>query len=456
MNSARLKAFGDALNGSVVVPGDADYDSLRTPWLHIIEQHPALIVEAAGVGDVVAAVNFARDESLSLGVMSTGHGIAAPCDGLLLRFSKMVAIDVDVSRKTAAVGPGVVSSELLKAVENHDLVYPSGQVGNVGVIGYALGGGVGWLVRKLGAAADWIVGADVVLADGSVVRADAQSNPDLFWALRGGGGNFGIVVSLEIGLAPLAKVVGGEMYFPIERTTELLRFYRDWSSTLSDETSTVFRMVAVPPEKTSPPEIRGQTVCMIGVCHADSATADGAFAPLQRLGPPLLSDMKTRTIASMAGLDPASHAPGAAAYGQVEYLKVLSDDIIDGLARLAQTMIPPLMQFEIQQLGGVLAPTARERRGAFEPSSAAYLLHLESPAVKATLSELATATAGAFAALGDAYTGEKSYNFMRGDEQPNVAHAFGPSTFERLREIKRRFDPTNLFHLNLNVEPAHA
>jgi FAD/FMN-containing dehydrogenase len=456
IDSSALKALKQDIKGSVVLPDAAHYDELRRPWLEVLEQHPAMIVEADCAEDVVASVNFARDHGLSLGVMATGHGIAAPCNGLLLRFTKMNGIVVDTARNVATIGPGVVSSELLKATERHGLVYPAGQAGNVGVVGYALGGGIGWLVRKLGAAVDYLVGADTVLADGSIVRADDAAHPDLFWALRGGGGNFGVVVSLDIALTPLKNVFGGELYYPLERAAELLRFYRTWSSQLSNETSTIFRVVAVPPAPTSPKELRGKTVCMIGLAHADPATADTVLAPLDQLGAPLYHDMKKRSIASMAALDPASHMKNAPAYGQVEYLNALSDDVLDGLAGLAHTKIPPLTQFEIQQLGGALLNKSFESRGAFEPSSASYLLHLESPAVKASLTEIAGATTEAFAALGDVYTGEKYYNFLRGDEQPDVERAFGNTKFARLQQIKAQYDPNNLFHLNLNIAPANA
>jgi len=454
--SQSFKTFKDSLNGSVLLPNDHRYDKLRTPWLEVMEQRPAVIVEAASVTDVVAAVDFAREEGLDFGVMATGHGIAAPCDGLLLRFGDMDDVFVDNKAKIAKVGPGVVSSQLLGAIEKHGLVYPAGQVGNVGVVGFSLGGGIGWLVRKLGAAVDYVVGADVVLADGSVVRADAKQNADLFWALRGGGGNFGVVVALEIALSPLSGVVGGEVYYPLERAAELLRFYRDWSAQLSIETSTVFRLLAVPPQPSAPSEIRGKKVCMIGVCHADVDTADAVLAPLSELGKPLLRDVKKRSVASMAGLDPASHMGGAPAYGQVEYLRVFSDGVIDRLVHLANTMLPPLTQFEVQQLGGALLNKSLESRGAFEPSSASHLLHLESPAVKAPLAEIAGATTEAFAALGDVYTGEKYFNFLRGDEQPNVERAFGNTKFARLQQLKAQYDPHNFFHLNLNIAPAKA
>ena len=447
-------AFADGIRGNVTLPGDRHYDDLRKPWLQIIDQHPALIVEAASADDVVASITFARERGLLLGVMSTGHGITAPCDdGLLLRLSNLKHIEIDAARRTVRVEPGVTSGELLKASHKHGLAYPAGQVSNVGVVGYTLGGGMGWLVRKLGIAADRIISADVVLADGSRAHANAGKNPDLFWALRGGGGNFGVVVSLEIELAPIDLVVGGERYYPLDRADDVMRFYRNWSSGLGEDTTTIFRLVAVPPDTSAPPPIRGTTCCVIGLCHTDPDTADAVITPLEQLGKPLVDNVKRCTLGEMAELDPASHSPGAPAYGQVEFLKELSDDVIDGLIGLAHTMIPPLMQFEVQQLGGALTrlPTAS---GAFRASQAPYVLHLESPAVHTPMAEIAKKTQQAFTALGDVYTGEKYYNFLRGDEQPLIEHAFGAETFARLRELKRTYDPTNFFHLNLNVTPS--
>ena len=447
-------SFGDTIRGQVTYPADRRYDELRKPWLQVIDQYPALIVEAASVEDVVASVDLARERALPLGIMTTGHGIAAPCDGgLLLRLSNLKHVEVDVAQRTVRVEPGVTSRDLLRATQEHDLAYPVGQVSNVGIVGFTLGGGMGWLVRKLGIAAERIVGADVVLADGSLVHACAEVNPDLFWALRGGGGNFGIVTSLEAELIPINNVVGGEMYYPLDRAGDIMRFYRTWSSGLGEDTSTIFRLVAVPPDNSAPPPIRGKTCCMIGLCHANPDTADAVIAPLERLGKPLANSVKRCTLADMGELDPASHSSGSPTYGQVEFLKELSDEVIDGLVQLAHTMIPPLMQFEVQQLGGALTGISR-MSGAFHASQAPYLLHLVSPAVKTPMPEIAQKTHDAFAALGDAYTGEKYYNFFRGDEGPLVEQAFDSAKFARLREIKRKYDPTNLFRLNLNVTPA--
>ena len=447
-------SFANSIRGTVTYAADRRYDELRTPWLQVMDQHPALIVEAASVEDVVASINLAREGGLLLGIMTTGHGIAAPCDGgLLLRLSCLKHVEVDVAQRTMRVEPGVTSRDLLKASLKHDLAFPIGQVSNVGIVGYTLGGGMGWLVRKLGMAADRIISADVVLADGSLTHASAEEHPDLFWALRGGGGNFGIVTSLDVEVTPIVHVVGGEMYYSLDRAGDIMRFYRTWSSELGEDTSTIFRLVAVPPDTSAPPSIRDKACCMIGLCHTNLDTADAVLTPLEQLGKPLVNSVKRCTIADMGELDPASHSSGAPAYGQVEFLKELSDEVIDGLVELAHTMIPPLMQFEVQQLGGALTRSSTAS-GAFHASRAPYLLHLESRAVKTPMAEIARKTRDAFAALGDAYTGEKYYNFLRGDEQPLVENAFGAEKFARLREIKRNYDPTNLFRLNLNVTPA--
>lgn len=456
LSAPDIATLRSQLDGGVSLPGDTDYDELRSPWLQVVDQHPALIVDAASAADVVSAVNVARMHGLPLAVMATGHGIAAPCDdGLLLRLAKMKQITVDPAEKIARLGPGVLSGELLAATEPHGLVFAAGQVSNVGVTGYTLGGGMGWLVRALGVASDAVLEATVVLADGSVVQANADTNPDVFWALRGGGGNFGVVVSLEMALAPIPEISGGELWYPLEQAADVLRFYRAWSADLSNQTSTILRLVAVPPTNGSPPELAGKTGSMIGLCCAEPERADAVVDSLASFGPPILNTVHRQPLSGLAALDMASRSPGSPTYGHVEYLRELSDAVIDGLVRMAETRMPPLMQIEIRQLGGAL----RERdvaRGAFLPSAAPYLLHTVTPAIEAPMAEIADATQQAFAELGDVYTGEADYNFLRGDEEMRVPRAFSAATYERLREIKRRYDPTNVFHFNLNIEPASA
>ena len=453
--SESIKSLTGAIQGRVCLPGQKDYDQLRTPWLQMIDQHPALIVEAASVSDIAAAVGFARDHALPLGVMSTGHGIAAACNnGLLLRLSKMKWIEVNSETNSARLEPGVNSGELLKLTEAEGLVYAAGQVSNVGVVGYTLGGGMGWLVRKLGAACEAVRSVEIVLSDGSVVTASERENEDLFWAIRGGGGNFGVIASLELALAPIKTIVGGEVWYPMSSARDVLNYYRYWSAGLPEDTSTVLRLMAVEPDADLPAQLRGKTACMIGICHADPQTADAVLEPLLSRHPPLANSVKTRRFSEMAQFDKASHVPGSPTYGQVEFLKSLSNEVIEKLLTAAEQNIPPLMQIELQQLGGALQ-RSDARRCAFTPSSAPYLLHLITPVThKTTKEKVAEATRRAFADLGDVYTTEADYNFLRGDEQFRVSKAFEAEKYTRLREIKRRFDPGNMFHLNLNIAPG--
>ncbi len=457
VDEAALSTLTASLDGRVIAPGDPDYDSLRTPWLEVLEQRPTIIVEAASADDVSAAVSFARAQGLPLGVMATGHGIAAACnDGLLINLSKMTEMTLNLETNVVTVGPGVDSGMLLAKTEPHGLVYPTGQVSSVGVIGYTLGGGMGWLVRKLSAAAGTVRRATVVLADGSLVHASTDENLDLFWALRGGGGNFGVVVALDLALSPVKEVVGGEIYYPLARAGEILRAYRDWSSGLSDETSTILRLLAPPPGQNVPAALKGKKTCMIGLCHADPQTADAVLQPLNSFGEPLLRNVKRRTISDMAQLDPASHLSASPTYSGVEFLEALSDEVIDQLVAVANTMIPPLMQLEVQQLGGALLRWGAED-GAFHASTAPYLLHLVSPAtLKTSMDELAKVTRQAFDTVGDVFTGEAYYNFLRWNEKERVPQAFGEAEFQRLGEIKARYDPDNVFSLNLNIAPTSS
>lgn len=464
MNTSKIKSDGFSksveqlsglLENRLYQPGQKGYDELRTPWLRVVDQYPALIVEAASVGDIIAAVRFAREQSLPLGVMSTGHGISAACDdGLLLRLTKMKRIEINAETGIARIEPGVTSGELLAAAEKRDLVFAGGQVSNVGVFGYALGGGIGWLVRKFGAACAAVRRAEMILADGSFVTADDAENSDLFWAIRGGGGNFGIVASLEVQLEPLENIVGGEVWYPLTAARDVMKFYREWTFGLSEDTSAVLRLEAVAPDAKFPVELRGKTGCMICLCHANPATADDVLKPLLAASPPVANNIKVRRLSEMAQLNPASGTSGARSYEQAEYLKTLSDEVIDGLLTFAEKSILPAMQIEVQQLGGALSPSDASAY-AFTPSAAPFLLHWETTETPTTtLAKIAEATQKAVGDLGDVYTGEAYYNYLRGDEQSRIADAFGGGKYERLREIKRKFDPENLFHLNLNIAPA--
>lgn len=451
--SDAIEQLRSKVTGSVVLPGDKGYDKQRTPWLQVIEQHPSAIVNAKSVQDIVETVRTARELDLPLGVQNTGHGIAVPCnEGILLRLGEMKDIAVDAAAGTAAVAPGVLSGELLAAVEPHGLAYPSGQVSNVGVIGYTLGGGYGWLGRKVGAACHAVQSATVVLADGSIVVASATENPGLFWAIRGGGGNFGVVASMTVGLVALGQIFGGMAYYRMEDAPEVLRFYREWSAGLPDDTSTILRLMKVPPRPTFLLHLLSLETCAIGICHADPATGEKLHEQIRAFKVPALDDLKLRPYSDMAEFDQASDEKGSPTFSHVECLQELSEAVLDGVLNIANTRIPPLILIELQQLGGVLK-TERGDAMSYAAPEAPFYLKLMSPTLETTLEELAPITKEAINSLGSVYTGEATYNWLRGDQQNRVSAAFGPEKYRRLQELKLQFDPSNLFRLNLNIPP---
>ncbi len=452
--SDALERLRSKITGSMVLPGDRAYDKQRRPWLEVVEQRPSVIVNAISVEDIVATIRTAGELGLPLGVQNTGHGIAVACnEGILLRLSEMKEIKVDATAETAMIGPGVISGELLAAVEPHGFVYPSGQVSNVGVVGYTLGGGYGWLGRKVGAACNTVRSAIVVLADGSVVVASASENPDLFWAIRGGGGNFGVIASMTVGLIRVGPVFGGTAYYRMEDAPEVLRFYRDWSAGLSDDTSTYLRLMKVPPLPSFLLHLRSTETCAIGICDVNPASAEQLQDQIKSFKAPAIDDLKLRPYSEMASFDQASDEKGSSAYSHVECLRDLSDDVLGGVLNLAKTRIPPLMQVELQQLGGALHRTPVDAVSYTAPTAPFYL-KLVSPTLETTLEELAPLTKEAVQSLGAVFTGEISYNWLRGDQQNLVPHAFGAERYKRLQELKAKFDPSNLFRLNLNIPPA--
>lgn len=455
MHGNELQRLKRGVKCSVTTTEDSEYDAQRTPRLEVVEQLPAAIVNAETVHDIAETVRFARENDLFLGVQNTGHGIARPCNGgILLRLSEMKNIAADQGTRTAIVEPGVQSGELLAAIEPLGFTYPTGQVSNVGVVGYTLGGGVGWLARKFGAACHRIKAATVVTADGSVVTATATENPDLFWALRSGGGNFGIVASLTVELFALGKIFGGLVFYRIEDAPEVLRFYRDWSANLTDDTSTVLRLMQLAPSPSNflnLLHLHGSQTCAIGVCHADEATADRLHRQILAFKKPAVDTLAVRPYSKMAQFDQASSLGGAASFGNLECVSELSDAVLDGLAAMACDEIPPLAVIELQQLGGALNGAAESV--AYRAPQAAFALRSEAVAVSASLEKLARDTGKAFDSLGAVYTGETSYNFLRGDQQNRVRDAFGTTKFTRLRAIKKQYDPTNFFSLNINIPP---
>jgi FAD/FMN-containing dehydrogenase len=453
-----VAAFQSQFRGQIIQPGDEAYESARRVWNGAIDRHPGLVARATGVADVRAAVRFARDRGLPLAVRGGGHNVAgtAVCDGgVVLDCSPMKGVRVDPAARTARAQAGLLWGELDRETQVFGLATTGGIISHTGIAGLTLGGGLGWLMRKHGLAADNLLSADVVTAEGECLRASESEHAELFWGLRGGGGNFGVVTSFEYRLHPVGPtVLAGVILYPAARAREVLRFYRDYIATAPDELTTVAVLRMAPPAPFFPQSVHGQPVVVIGACYAGPVEeGERAVARLRRFGEPLVDLIRpTPYVSHQALLDPtAPH--GLSYYWKSEYLPPLSDGLIDTLVERAWRVATPESYTIVFHLGGAVG---REDPGAsaFEDRQATHAVVIDSVwSEPARASACIAWTRDFWEAVRPHATGRLYVNFL-GEEGPDrVRAAYGAAKYERLRALKRAYDPTNLFRLNQNVAP---
>jgi FAD/FMN-containing dehydrogenase len=407
------------LRGSIHLPGDQGYDEQRRPLDPALDPRPAMVVEACNAADVRAAVGIAREHELPFAVQATGHGTRVPADGgILLNTAAMAPVLVDPDRRIAHVGPGARWGAVIAAGAPFGLAPLAGSSPSVGVAGYTLGGGVGWLARKHGFAADSLLRAEVVTADGAIVTASADEHADLFWALRGGGGNFGVVTGLEIRLHPVATVYAGTAYFAIERAAATLARYREWLAGAPDELSTALLLTRLPD---------GERVLALRAMYAGAADeAERLLAPLREAAGPALADGMRPTTFAAADM-------GGTAPRQLDLLADLPDAAIDALVAVEEATV------EIRHWGGAMArPAADAGPVGHRDVPLSVIVDAELPAVAGALAP--HATGGSF------------LNFLR--DPSRTATAYTAANWARLREVKAAYDPDNVFALNHNIPPA--
>ncbi|XVQ14223.1 FAD-binding oxidoreductase [Spirillospora sp. CA-255316] len=418
--------------GAVHLPGETAYEELRGTPFAPIDPRPALVVEAARAGDVRSAVLAARDAGAGLAVQATGHGTHVPCDGgLLLRTSRMAGVLVDPHRRLARVGPGARWGQVLAAAAPFGLAGLSGSHADVGVTGYTLGGGLGWLSRAYGFAADSLVRAQVVTADGRLVTASPDSHPGLYWALRGGGGNFGVVTALEIRLYPVAEVFAGTACFPIERAGEIVTRYRDWIDGAPDRLSTALLITSMPDTPGMHPSVRGRRVVQLRALHAGSADeARRLLRPLtQAAGPALIEDFRV--------LPYGEAAMGGTAPGQVELLEELPDSAIAAIVRAAEPSHGPTV--EIRHWDGAMGRPGPDAGPVGHRTT--------------RLSVIADARSPALADALRPHAGGRAFlNFLH--DPTRTADAYTSADHHRLATVKRHYDPDNTFGLTHNISPV--
>lgn len=448
LTDSAIAQFVQRIEGAVIQPGDADFERARRVWNGMIDKHPALIARCASVDDVVAAIEFARAHELIVAVRGGGHSVAGhgTCDdGLVIDLSAMRAVEVDPDKRLAVVQPGLTWGGLDRATQAHGLAVTGGIMSETGVAGLTLGGGIGWLMRKYGLTADNLTGADVVTADGKLLRASGEHNAELLWGLQHGGGNFGIVTEFRFRLHPVGPIVlAGWALYPQERTTEVLRFYRDYAATTPAELTTIVILRRLPSLPTLPPFLRGMPVIGIAVCHAGVIEAgERAVQPLRSFGPPLVDAIGLKPYVTHQTMFDAAQPPGRHNYWKTAYLSELSDFAIDVMADGARRMTSPLSVLAMYQLGG-----------AARLADAAFCLNAAAAWTEPTDSERHIAWARElWAAIEPCSTASAYVNFL-GDEGPARTRSAYRGDYDRLVALKNTYDPTNFFRLNQNIEPT--
>ena len=457
LSTDTLTALRPLLRGSLCLQDEAGYDEARTIWNAMIDRRPGAVVRCGGASDVMRAVRLARDNGLLVAVRGGGHNISgnAVCEGgLLIDLSPMRSVRVDPKKRTARVEPGVTLGEFDKEAQAFGLATPLGINSTTGVAGLTLGGGFGWLSRKFGFTVDNLISADVVTADGALVQATAAENPDLFWAIRGGGGNFGVVTSFEFKLHPVGPdLTSGLIVHPFARARELLAGYREIAAAAPDELTVWVVLRKAPPLPFLPAEVHGKEILVFAVCYAgEPANAEKALAPLRALGEPIADVIGVQPYAAwQMAFDPLL-TPGAFNYWKSHNFTALSDGLLDTLVDYVGTLPTEECEIFIGQVGGASNRIGAEAT-AYPHRDTNFVMNVHTRWRERGDEQTAIKWAREFfAATAPHATGGVYVNFMPDDETERVPGAYG-SNYARLTALKAKYDPGNLFRLNQNVQP---
>jgi FAD/FMN-containing dehydrogenase len=456
--SERATTFRAHFPGELILPEDGGYDECRQVFNAMHDKRPAVIARCRTTADVVAAVRFARQEQLEVAVRSGGHSVAglSTCEGgILIDLAGLKRITVDPEARTARAGGGVLWGEFDAATQVHGLHTPGGRVTTTGVGGFTTGGGYGWTSSKYGLTCDNLLSAQVVLADGRIVTASEREEPDLFWGIRGGGGNFGIVTEFEYRLHPLGPIVlAGLALWPLDRAADVMRAWRDYVDKAPDELSTACAILTAPPEPFVPDALKGQTAFgIIGMYVGDPADGVRLLRPLKDLGPAvdLIQPMPYTLFQSMID---AAAPKGLRSYWRGEYLASLPDGAIEAFVRHGSalaTAAMPLSQMIVFRIGQGVAAVAEDAT-AFSHRAARYLFHPITMWSAAADDDRLIAASRAFCdAMRPFATGGAYLNFT---PEHRVREGYGDATYERLVGVKDRYDPDNLFQMNQNIRPS--
>lgn len=444
-----ITALRTRLRGTLIRPGEPDYDQARAVWNGMINRRPALIVRCAGNGDVIAAVEFAREQDLPLAVRGGGHNAAglAVCDGgVVVDLSTMRAVRVDPQARTLRAEGGAIWADVDRAAQAYGLATTGGAISSTGVAGLSLGGGLGWLMRSHGLACDNLLSADVATADGRIVTASEREHADLFWGLRGGGGNFGAVTAFEFRLHPVGPVLAGMLVHPLARAGEVLRFYREFTRSAPDALTVFVTLMTLPD---------GVPVIALMLCYNGPITeGERLVAPLRAFGPPILDQVAPMPYVQLQRLLDEAFPAGLQVYWRSHFLSGLEDTAIDTLLMHTAAATSPLTVVLVEQLGGAVS---RVERGAtaFDQRSARFNLAIVTRWLGGEEAAPHTAwTRGLWAAM-QPYAAGVYVNYLGVEEgEGRVREAYGEQSYARLAALKAAYDPSNRFRANQNIPPA--
>ncbi len=457
-NNVEVQALQSKIKGRLILPADSGFDEARQIWNAMIDRRPAVIVQAASADDVAPAIAFAREKKLDISIRGAGHNIAgnALCEnGLMIDFSQMKNVRVDAGKKRAYVQPGATLAHLDEAIQAHGLATPVGINSTTGIAGLTLGGGFGWLTRKYGMTIDNLVAVDMTTADGKKTRASENDNQDLFWAIRGGGGNFGVVTQFEFQLFPVGpEILAGLIVFPFSQAKQILTKYRQFVDSAPEELNVWVVLRKAPPLPFLPESVHGKEVVVLPVFYAGPvAEGEKLIAPLRAFGAAHGEHIGAQPYVDwQKAFDPLL-TPGARNYWKSHNFTELSDGALDTMIEFAGALPSPQCEIFIGLIAGApnrIAPDAM----AYGHRDAKFVLNVHGRWDEAKDDQKCIAWARDFFKASAPYASAGAYvNFMTAEEGDRVAAAYG-ANYKRLMEIKKRYDPENIFHLNQNIKSA--
>lgn len=446
------------LRGELVRSGDVNYEQHRKVWNGSIDRFPALIARCTGAADVIAAVRFARAHGLLVAVRGGGHSFPgySVCDGgMVIDLSLMKAVRVDPVDRTVRAQAGVLLGELDHETQAFGLVVPAGFVSHTGLAGLTLGGGIGFTMRRFGLTIDNLLSVDLITAEGELIRANEGENADLFWGVRGGGGNFGIVTEFEFRLHPLGpQVVAGPVFWPIDDAPNVLRFYRDWIADSPDDLMTLVIARRAPAIEGMPADLVGERVLAVVCCYAGSVEeGEKVVRPLKGFSSPVLDLCEPRPFVEHQQMYDASFESGWHYYFRSCDVAELNDDVIDIMVEHGRRIESPISSVGLWQLGGAVARVGEDGT-AFNGRAAGHTFNINGNSKTAEgFDEEREWARGLWTAL-EPYHTSVYVNFMMDEGQERVRQAYGPAKYQRLTALKRQYDSDNFFRLNQNIPPG--